>query len=55
MAYMRVEIYKGKAGWRFRLVGANGEKVTQSEAYTRKASAKRGARRAHPLTPIVVI
>lgn len=34
------------AAWYWRLVGANGEKVCVSEAYTRKSSAKRGAWRA---------
>ena len=32
------------AEWRWRLVAANGEIVAQSEGYTRRADAERGAR-----------
>lgn len=49
-----VEVYKGHDGlWRFRLVGANGEKQDASQPYHgddrhSKYGAKRGARTAHP-------
>ena len=61
-----VEVYLGTDGWyRFRLVGANGEKSTASQPYRahRKGvvnlvdsrnSAKRGARQAHPGVPVTV-
>ena len=42
----RFEVYAGSGHhdrWYWRLVGANGEKVAQSEAYTRKEDAIRGA------------
>lgn len=42
----RIKVYRDKRGqWRFRVVAANGEIVAQSEAYTRKHGAVRGARR----------
>lgn len=34
--------------WRYRLVAANGEIIAQSEAYTRKGSARRAVLRNHP-------
>lgn len=37
------EIFKSADGWRFRLRAANGETVCQSEGYTTKRSAIRGA------------
>ncbi len=38
------EVFKDKTGeWRWRLVANNGEVVAQSEAYTTKESALRGA------------
>ena len=55
MKRAHVEVYQGKDGWYFRAVGANGEKGTRSEAYTRKASAKRGAQRWHVGLPIVTV
>lgn len=33
---------------RWRLVGANGEKMAASQGYTRRTSARAGAKRAHP-------
>lgn len=54
-----VEVYRGRdKQWRFRLVYANGEKGTASQAYSgddahSKWSAKRGARTAHPGVEIV--
>ena len=57
----RVEVYKGRDGlWRFRLVGANGEKQGASQAYRgddahSKYGAKRGARSAHPGVPVEVV
>lgn len=56
-----VEIFEGRDGlWRFRLVAANGEKQTASQAYhgtkaQSKWGAKRGARTAHPGLPVVVV
>lgn len=55
-----VEVYRGRDGlWRFRLVYANGEKGTASQAYRgdephSKYGAKRGARTAHPGVPVEV-
>lgn len=42
-----VELFKGRGlqPWRFRLVGANGEIISQSEGYLTKWNAKRGARK----------
>lgn len=47
-------IYKGRGAkpWRFRHVAGNGEIIAQGQAYTRKADATRGARRAVPGVPI---
>lgn len=42
------EIFKGKAGWHFRLVARNGQTVAPSESYTRRHDAVRGARRVSP-------
>lgn len=40
----RIEIFEDDNGMhRFRLIGANGEKMASSEAYTRRADARRGA------------
>lgn len=37
------EIFRDKdGGWRFRVIGRNGEIIAASEAYTRPADAKRG-------------
>lgn len=42
----RIEIFTDDAGGhRFRLVGGNGQKMAASQAYTRKTSARRAARR----------
>lgn len=39
-----IEVFQDKAGeWRFRVKGSNGEIVAQSEGYTRKEDARRGA------------
>lgn len=44
-----VEIFQAKDGsWRFHAVARNREVGTQSEAYRRKSSAVRGAKRWHP-------
>ena len=42
---LTVDVFRGRDGWRFRIVSRNGQIVASSEAYTRKASAWRGARR----------
>ena len=49
-----IEVFQGKKGWFFHTVAQNGEIGTQSEAYTRKTSAVRGAKRWHPGMPIVL-
>ena len=42
-------IFKDRAfAWRYRLLAANGEVIAQSEAYTRKGSARRAILRNHP-------
>lgn len=41
--------------WRWRVVGANGETMAASQAYTRKASAARAARELWPTLPIEVV
>lgn len=47
----KIEVYPAKDGWRFRVVAHNGNIVADSgEAYTRKASALRAARR----LPVIV-
>ena len=39
---MKFHIYKDRfGGWRWRLVGRNGEIVAQGESYTRKSSVRR--------------
>lgn len=40
----RFETYKGRDGWRWRLIARNGKIVAVGEAYTREASAKRSLR-----------
>lgn len=56
-----VEVFRDEAGWwRFRLVGANGEKQDASQAYhgspgQSKYGARRGAAAAHPGVPIRVV
>ncbi len=43
---LRVVVYRDRrGGWRFRIVAGNGRIVAQGQAYTRLASAKRGAAR----------
>ena len=49
---MTVQIWKSHDGWRVRLVGANGERLTVSEAYYSKWNAKRAARRVFPNLPV---
>ena len=50
-----VEVYEASDGWRFRAIGGNGEIMATGEAFTRKASAKRAAKRLFPGWPIVVL
>ena len=40
---MKVELFKGQDGWRWRKVAANGEIVSGSEAYASKRNARRAA------------
>jgi uncharacterized protein YegP (UPF0339 family) len=40
---VRVELFKGKDGWRWHLVAANGEILATSEAYSSKDAARRTA------------
>lgn len=66
MSKKHVLVYRGRDGWwRFRLVAANGEKQTASQAYhahragrpdnaSSKRSAVRAAANAHPGVRIVV-
>ena len=43
----RFEVFQDRSGeWRYTLVSANGEPVAQSEGYTTKADAERGAQAA---------
>jgi uncharacterized protein YegP (UPF0339 family) len=49
-----VELFQDRYGdWRFRAKAGNGEIIAASEGYSRKDSAKRGARRAFPAARIV--
>lgn len=51
-----VEVYKGRRGqFRWRAKARNGEIIASSEAYTRRDSARRGARRAFPKAEIRVV
>jgi len=46
-------VYRAKdGGWRWRLVGRNGERVAQSESYTRRFDALRGLRRVAPMARV---
>ncbi len=49
---MHVQIFRSNHGWYVRLIAANGEKLTVSEAYYSKWNAKRAARRVFPNLPI---
>jgi len=41
---MKIEVFRGKDGqWYFRVKAGNGQIVAQSEGYTRKYDAKKGA------------
>lgn len=53
MKKRRIEIYKAKDGYRWRLKAANGEIIGGSESYTRKYTAKRAAMRTHPEAVVV--
>lgn len=50
MAKTFIELFKGrgKKPWRFRAIARNGEIIGQSQGYTRRHSARLGARRAYP-------
>lgn len=50
-----LEVFKDRRGeWRWRLVAGNGEIQAQSEGYSRRWSATRGARRAVPGVLVVL-
>lgn len=38
---MKIVVFEGKDGWRYRTVADNGEKLTVSEAYSSKSKALR--------------
>jgi uncharacterized protein YegP (UPF0339 family) len=42
---VRFEIYEASDGWRWRLVGTNGEIVAQGEAYSSESNVRRAIRR----------
>lgn len=45
-AALRIQVYKGRDGWRWRMVAANGRKVaTSGEAFASEANADRAADR----------
>ena len=48
--FLRVPTFRTR--WYFRLIGANGEIVAQSEAYTAKASAEKTLRQYFPSFPV---
>lgn len=39
-----IAIYRSPNGWRWRLVGGNGEVIASGEGYSTKSNARRGAR-----------
>ena len=41
---MKICVFRGADGWRFRTVAANGRKITVSEAYSSRSNAERAAR-----------
>lgn len=50
------EVYRTRAGkYRFRIKARNGEVISSGQAYTRRDSAVRGARRACPGALVVVV
>lgn len=50
-----VELFQDRAGkWRYRVKARNGEIVAASEGYTRKASAKRAAKKLYPAATLRV-
>lgn len=50
----RIEVYRGRDGWRWRAVAANGVIIASGESHSRKWNAKRAARRAFPGWPLDV-
>lgn len=50
----RAVVYKSKNGWRVRLVGSNGEKVSASEPYFSKWNAKRAAGTMFPTFELII-
>ena len=56
MKMPRYEIFQGEdEQWVWRLVGANNETICVSEGYTRRWSAKRGAKKARALSRFALI
>lgn len=53
MKKRRIEVYKAKDGYRWRLKATNGEIIGVSESYTRKYDAKKAAVRTHPEAALV--
>ncbi len=51
MATPRFEVFASRDGYRWRLKDANNEIVATSEAYTTKASARRGAENVKTTAP----
>lgn len=51
MATPRFEVYPARDGYRWRLKDGNNEIVATSEAYTTKASARRGAENVKATAP----
>lgn len=39
---MKIVLFEGEDGWRYRVVAANGEKLAVSEAFSSKSAAIRG-------------
>lgn len=51
-----VEVFEGRDGkGRFRVVGANGQKMDASQGYSRRSNARRAARNLYPDLPIETV
>lgn len=52
----KVEVFPGADGkWYFHTKARNGRVLDRSQGYTRKWTAKTGAKRAYPGVPVVVV